>query len=75
MAIEPDSLALEHLRHIRGSVDALRDDVREIKRRMTAVEVQLANVHSDFAGQSGRIDRIEDRLERIERRLDIAPVA
>jgi archaellum component FlaC len=74
MAIEPESLVPEHLRHIRSGLDALRDDVREIKRRMTAVEVQLANVHSDFAGQSGRIDRIEDRLERIERRLDIAPV-
>jgi hypothetical protein len=31
MAPETESLVQEHLRHIRGAVDALREDNREIK--------------------------------------------
>jgi hypothetical protein len=34
MADESTNLVLEHLRHIRGAVDAVRDDVREIKTRV-----------------------------------------
>ena len=46
-------------------VDRLRDDVREPKGRMAAVEQNLAGVHR-------RIDRVELRIERTERRLDLA---
>jgi hypothetical protein len=38
---------------------------------MTSLEVSVANLHGDFAGQSSRIDRVENRLERIEQRLDL----
>jgi hypothetical protein len=34
--------------------------------------MQIATLHGDFAGPSLRINRIETRLERIERRLDLA---
>lgn len=49
----------------------LRADVRDIRGRLTSIEVSAANLHGDFAGQSGRIDRLESRLERIENRLDL----
>jgi hypothetical protein len=49
----------------------MRDDVREVKRRLTSLEVSVANLHGDFAGQSARIDRVELRLERIENRLSL----
>lgn len=29
------------------------------------------NLHAAMAGQSGRIDQVENRLERIEKRLDL----
>ena len=29
--VEPDSMVLELLRHIRGAVDDVRDDIREMK--------------------------------------------
>ena len=51
--------------------------MREVKHRLTSLEVSVANLrgvanlHGDFAGQSGRIDRVESRLERIENRLNL----
>ena len=68
-----DNLVLEHLRHLRTGVDGLREDMQEMKRRMTSLESQVALLHGDFAGQSSRIDRLEVSLERIERRLDLIP--
>jgi hypothetical protein len=47
------------------------DDMQDVKRRLTSLEVQVATLHGDFAGQSLRIDRIEQRLGRIEQRLDL----
>ena len=49
----------------------LREDMADVKRRLSSLEMAVAQVHSDFAGQSMRIDRVEGRLERIERRLDV----
>jgi hypothetical protein len=61
----------EHLRRIRRSVDETRLDLMDLKTRVTAVEVSLGQVVTLLAGQSGRMDRIEDRLGRIERRLEL----
>lgn len=63
--VEPDNLVLEHLRHIRGSVDALRDDMREIKGGLGTLESLCANM-------SNCLDRLDLRVERIEGRLDLA---
>ena len=30
---EPDNIVLEHLRHVRGAIDDVRDDIREMKQR------------------------------------------
>ncbi|MCU0889282.1 MAG: hypothetical protein MUC64_14960 [Rubritepida sp.] len=75
-----DNLVLEHLRHIRAVVDATREDVRELKHRVNAVEVALAGMRRDDAGLaegiallSARTDRLSDRIERVERRLDLSP--
>ena len=65
MTGQPDNLMLVYLRRIDEKVDCLRDDVRDVKGRMAAVDENLAGVHR-------RIDRVELRIERIERRLDLA---
>ena len=44
MAPETESLVQEHLRHIRGAVDALREDNREIKTRLGILEQQYASL-------------------------------
>ena len=59
-----DNLVLAHLRHIRGAVDDTREDMREVKSRLGLLEQQYAII-------SGRLDRLTDRVERIERRLDL----
>ena len=64
---EIESMVLEHLRHIRGVVDGLSDDVRDIKARLGTLETQYASL-------SNRMDRLDARVERIERRLSLAEV-
>jgi hypothetical protein len=61
---EAESIVLEHLRYIRGAVDGLRDDMREVKGR-------LGNLVSQCANFSIRMGRLDGCLERIERRLDL----
>jgi hypothetical protein len=36
--IDTDNIAFEHLRHIRGAIDNVRDDIREIKQRVGNLE-------------------------------------
>jgi hypothetical protein len=42
---DPDNIVLEHLRHIRGVIDDVRDDIREIKQRVGNLENQYASTH------------------------------
>lgn len=72
--IEAESIVLEHLRHIRSTVDGLRDDMREVKQRVGALEIEVAQCVVRIAELSNRMDRLADRVERIERRLDLAEV-
>ena len=71
MSDKPDSLVLTLLRRMDTKIDRLTDDMSSVKQRLTSLEAAQALLHGDFAGQSLRIDRIEQRLERIERRLDL----
>jgi len=75
MEDEPDSLVLRYLRRIDESVGQLRDDMREVKFRLTSVEVAVANLASmemsHYATTADRLDRLTARVERIERRLDL----
>ena len=71
MAEEPDNLFLEQLRHIRKAVDDVKLDVADLKSRVTAIEILLGQVVSLLAAQSGRMDRIDERLARVERRLEL----
>jgi len=74
----PDSIVLRYLRGIDAKVDALRDDIRDLKARTMAVENGLNAVRRDLvslaeadARQQASTDRLSDRIERIERRLDL----
>ena len=73
-----EDLILEHLRAIRADVAAVKDDVREIKQRLVSLEAvsaglrrDHANLCGDMADQHARYDRLAERVERIERRLDL----
>ena len=62
---ETDNIVLEHLRHIRGAVDGLRDDMREVKERLRILLSQCVSM-------SNRLDHIDARLGRIEQQLSLA---
>lgn len=63
--IEAESIVPEHLRYIRGAVDGLRDDMHAVKSRLGILESQNTSV-------SSRMDRLDGRIDRIERRLNLA---
>ena len=77
MSDDPANVTLVFLGRLDGKLDALRDDVRELNERMTTLEIQVTNLAaiegSHYAGLAVRMDRNNDRLDRIERRLDIVP--
>ena len=62
--MEIESIVLEHLRAIRATQDRHSDDLREIKGRLGILEQQYASV-------SNRLDRVDDRISRIEKRLEL----
>ena len=62
---ELDDLVMPILRQIQASVAGMRDDMHDLKVRMTAVEEGLAGVNR-------RLDRIDTRLDRAEVRLELS---
>ena len=78
MAENVDNLVVEHLRAIRADVSGIKTDVSEIKMRLSSIDERLtlvekgtANIHGDMALLQLRLDRQGDRIERIEKRLDL----
>ena len=71
MAENVENLVPTYLRRIDEKVDRLIGDVQDLKHRVTSLELQVSHLHADFAGQSARIERIDGRLDRIERRLEL----
>ncbi len=66
-----ESLVLEHLRHIRGKIDRIADDVADLKVRMGSTESHISLLHADLVGLGNRMDRLDSRVDRIENRLDL----
>ncbi len=65
--------ALELLRRLGERFLGLKDDMREVKARMSMMERKISNHDSYHGDQFGiitaRLDRFDKRLERIEQRL------
>ena len=75
MAEEPENHTLVMLREMRNEDKTFRNDVLEVltdlKVRMTTMEASLGNLTVQVAATNHRIDRLEERVGRIERRLDL----
>lgn len=67
MSPATESLVLEHLCAIRATQDKHSEDLREIKGRLGIIEMQYANL-------SNRLDRMDERVSRIEMRLGLIEV-
>lgn len=72
MTSETEDMVLEQLRRIRASQDRTELDIADLKLRMSAVEQHLGQQLIQFAALNGRMDRFDERMSRIERRLDLA---
>jgi chromosome segregation ATPase len=72
MADEPNNIVLEHLRHIRRAVDRLELDLTDVKGRVSVLEQVQGQILTLLGTMNQRMDRFEERLGRIERRLDLA---
>lgn len=64
MASEPDNLMLAILRRLDLRTERMAEDIHDMK-------IRLTNVEEGLAGVNRRVDRIEDRLEKIEKRLGL----
>ncbi len=78
MTDEPENLILVYLRRLDAKLDSVIDVLTDHSRRLTSLEIGLANVAateaSHYANLALRVDRVEERLLRIERRLDLVAV-
>ncbi|MBI2716497.1 MAG: hypothetical protein HYX37_18925 [Rhizobiales bacterium] len=68
MASEPDNVVLVLLRKIDERTERMADDLQDLKSRVTSVEEGLAGVNRP-------LDRLDSRVERIERRLELTDAA
>lgn len=74
-----ENLLLEHLKRFQAGQDRIERKLDEHTQRLGRIETKLASLrgeiaHGDeaWAEQSVRIDKLAERLEQIERRLDLS---
>lgn len=71
----PENIDLQWVgRLLSGMQDRLRvigDDIAELKTDMREIRGRVAILEANYASVSFRVDRLGDRLARIERRLDL----
>jgi len=72
MTEEIDNIVLEQLRHIRAGVDGLRETIADHGVRLSAIEEHTGQELVQLAALNKRMDRFDERLSRIERRLELA---
>ena len=67
-----ENLVLEHLKRIQSKLNEMALDILDIKLRQTATEQHLGQLSIQVGAINGRLDRLEERVARIERRLELA---
>jgi hypothetical protein len=71
MAEETDNPVLEMLRRIRASQERTELDIADLKGRVSALEQVTGQILVLLGTMAQRMDRFDERLGRIERRLDL----
>ena len=78
-----DNIVIEHLKGLRSQVAAMRSDMqaefKDVKARLSHLDASMAGVRrdgalaaEDFARQQVSIDSLVERIQRIEKRLELA---
>jgi hypothetical protein len=75
MSEEPDHLVLIVLRRLDAKVDQVLQTQGDHGRRLTALEMAVGNLASTemshYSNTAMRMDQVSERIDRIERRLDL----
>ena len=74
MADKVENLILERLKRIDQRLETIEDGLSELKTRATAVDEHIGGMFITLSGVNTRLDRIDDRMKRIARRLDLSEV-
>jgi hypothetical protein len=70
-----DELMYEVLKSIQRDVHTLKDGQREIKQELVSLRGYALSIQTDIHNIYGILGRHDDRLDRIERRLDLRELA
>ena len=78
MMDDSTNLVLEHLKRFQAGQDRIERELKEIKSRMSQLEIGIASIRGDLAHMSGdqarqtvTVDTLAERIDRIERRLEL----
>ncbi len=78
-----DNIIIEHLKNLRSDVASMRSEMhtefKDVKARLNHLDASMAGVRrdgalsaEDFARQQVSIDSLVERIQRIEKRLELA---
>ncbi|BCH10370.1 hypothetical protein MesoLj131c_46280 [Mesorhizobium sp. 131-3-5] len=70
-----NELMFELLKRVHHEIAELRQDVSETKRELNVMRGHMVATQSDIHNIYGILARQDDRLERIDRRLDLRELA
>ena len=66
-----ENLILERLGRIDDRLSNIEGDMHDVKLRMTVVEEHIGNLVPSVSGLNARMDRFDERLTRVERRMEL----
>jgi hypothetical protein len=75
MPDEPENLTLRYLRSIDTRLDGVAHDVHELKVTQAAIMEALATSQKFLAAQAAHMLRVDEKLDRIEKRLNLVDPA
>ena len=70
-----NELMFELLNRVHHEIGELRQDVSETKRELNVIQGHMVATQSDIHNVYGILARQDERLERIDRRLDLRELA
>ena len=71
MSDEPENIVLRYLRRLDERMESVQGEIRDMKSRLGSLEAQGSLLHTDIVHVHQRLDRMDDRIMRIEKRLDL----
>jgi ribosomal silencing factor RsfS len=79
MADNIDNIIIEHLKAIRAEIADVKNDTADIKQRLHSIDTSVidlrrndVHIYEDSARQQISLDKLLERIKRIEKRLELS---